>query len=179
LYYKSVIPLENYIFGSYRLPECLVTTTVIPEQIYIANKAQDAPVLFNNSEELYLNNILEINKDVYKNFEDMLLYCFYSKLSELGDLLKIEDQGKGIAVFIEKIKGSDIIADYNSEKDHVIYKSSMVKSMIDSVVDGMIKKKDQFDQKDCIAEFHNVEYHNAKEKVYTIKIPDFKDIMNT
>jgi len=113
LYYKSIIPLENYIFGLYRLPECLVTTTVIPGQIYVVNKAQDSPVLFNNSEELYLNNLIEINKETYDQYEDMSLYYFYSKLAEGGNITKIEDLDRGIAIFVDK--GNTICNNYKTK----------------------------------------------------------------
>ncbi len=149
LYYKSVIPLENYIFGSYRLPECLVTTTVIAEQIHIVNKAQDIPVLFNNSEELYLSNLLEFNKEIYKNFEDMILYCFYTKLSELGIFVKIEDKDKGMAVFIENFKNSG---------DEV---KNVSGDVLSGATDNILNK-----------------VHYAKEKVYIVKIPDFNNIIN-
>ncbi|HOJ09193.1 MAG TPA: hypothetical protein PK733_01180 [Clostridiales bacterium] len=101
LYLKSIIPLEKYIFGSYRLPECLVTTTVIPGQADLLNKAQDTPVLFNSSEELYLNNLIEFNKEKYYDFDDITMYFFYCKLSELKQIVKIEDKNRKIAVFID------------------------------------------------------------------------------
>jgi rRNA-processing protein FCF1 len=153
LYYKSIIPIESYIFGLYRLPECLVTTTVISGQIYIVNKAQDTPVLFNNSEELYLNNLLEINKDIYENFEDMILYCFYSRLAELGNILKIEDRTKGIAIFID-----------NADNIHAV---------------GKEHAKEYAEE--CLKEHANKHAHvidknnNCKKKVYTIKIPYFNN----
>ena len=100
-YYKSIIPIEKYLFGLYRLPECLVTTTVIPEQVGILNKAQDIPVLFNSSEELYINNLTEINKEIYEDFDDMILYYFYSKLAEYKNITCIEDKNNEMAIFID------------------------------------------------------------------------------
>jgi len=109
-YYKSIIPLEKYIFGLYRLPECLITTTVIPGQVDILNKAQDTPVLFNSSEELYINNLIEINKEIYEDFDDIVLYYFYSKLAGYKNITKIEEKNKGIAIFIDttNIEGEKI-----------------------------------------------------------------------
>lgn len=99
LYYSSIIPIKNYIFGIYRLPECLVTTTAIQGQTDLLNKAQDIPVLFNYSEELYINNLMESNKETYECFEDMILYCFYSRLAEEKIMRKIEDKKTGVALF--------------------------------------------------------------------------------
>lgn len=38
LYLDSVMPIENYTFGLYRLPECLVTSTIIGDQISLLDK---------------------------------------------------------------------------------------------------------------------------------------------
>lgn len=99
LYEKSVIPVENYTFGSYRLPECLVASTVIGDDIEILDKRLDSPILYSNSEELYLNNIIEGNKELHGNFSDTLLYFFYSRLADEGKLRKTEDQTCRMAVF--------------------------------------------------------------------------------
>lgn len=113
-YYKSIIPVKNYKFGLYRLPECLVTTTVIPGQISILNKPQDIPVLFNCSEELYINNLIEINKDLYSDFDDIALYHFYTKLVEhKKNIRKIVDKNTRIAIFIDE-------DDVGNGKVHVI-----------------------------------------------------------
>lgn len=102
MYKGSIIPVKNYIFGSYRLPECLVVTTVISGQISILSKKLDSPVLYDNSEELYINNIMETYKEIHSDFSDCLLYNFYSKLAEIGKADKIEDNEKKIAVFFDK-----------------------------------------------------------------------------
>ncbi|TYQ16839.1 UNVERIFIED_CONTAM: hypothetical protein Cloal_3414 [Acetivibrio alkalicellulosi] len=100
LYLESVMPIENYTFGLYRLPECLVTTTVIGEQISILDKRLDSPILFDNSEDLYINNIIEDYKGIYPNFNDMMLYYFYSYLVEKEKLKRYEDED--VVVFVDK-----------------------------------------------------------------------------
>jgi hypothetical protein len=104
MYAGSIIPIENYIFGSYRKPEVLVTTTPIAGQISILNKKLDLPVLFDNSEELYINNIMETFKEEHDDFNDVLLYYFYCKLSEEGSADKIEDEERKIALFLDRKK---------------------------------------------------------------------------
>lgn len=108
LYNKSVVPVKDYIFGSYRLPECLVTSTVIAGHISLLDKRLDSPVLFDNSEELYINNILEAYREEHADFNDCLLYNFYCKLAEIGKVDKIEDIEKKIAVFVPKGKGKAV-----------------------------------------------------------------------
>ncbi|MCX8130762.1 MAG: hypothetical protein N3I35_11760 [Clostridia bacterium] len=101
VYEKSVIPAENYVFGTYRMPECLVTCTVIPGQISALDRHLDSPILYNNSEELYVNNIIEGYKEENIDFNDTMLYCFYSKLSEEGVFTRVEDKEKGLAAFTD------------------------------------------------------------------------------
>lgn len=105
LYYKSIIPVEKYTFGLYRLPECLVTSTVLGDQISILDKRLDSPVLFDNSEELYINNIIEDYKEKYPGFNDIMLYYFYCNLERKGKMRKIEDRGKSTVVFQDKETG--------------------------------------------------------------------------
>ncbi|MCX7747353.1 MAG: hypothetical protein N2645_10750 [Clostridia bacterium] len=102
MYQESVMPVDKYIFGSFRLPECLVTSTIIEGQISILDKRLDSPVLFDKSEDLYVNNILENYKETHADFNDALLYYFYSKLAECGKVDKIEDSEKRIAIFLDK-----------------------------------------------------------------------------
>jgi len=104
-YLESVIPLEKYVFGMYRLPECLVTSTVIGEQISIYSKKLDSPILFENSNEIYIKNIMETYKDKNEDFYDNLLYLFYSKLAESQKVVKIEDESTNAAIFIDKRNG--------------------------------------------------------------------------
>lgn len=100
IYENSIMPAEKYIFGTYRMPECLVTCTVIADQIRALDKHLDSPILYSNSEELYVNNIIEGYKEEYRNFNDTMLYCFYSKLSDEGALTKVEGEDNGLAVFL-------------------------------------------------------------------------------
>lgn len=105
LYVKSIVPVESYIFGTYRLPECLITTTVIGGNISPLDKRRDSPVLFDNSEELYINNIIEAQKESHPEFYDAMLYYFYLKLSEEGKYIMLEDRAHGIAAFVDKSCG--------------------------------------------------------------------------
>lgn len=108
LYLSSIIPMNDYIFGKYRLPECLVTSTAIPGQVALLDKRRDTPVLFGNSEELYINKIIQAYTEVDENFNNCLLYNFFSRLRELGSIEAVESQKEGIVVFMDKSKGTAI-----------------------------------------------------------------------
>jgi len=103
LYYKTLIPLEQYIFGTYRIPECLIFSTVIYGQISVLNKSLDSPVLYDNSEDLYLNNIIEGLKDEHERFNDAILYYFYDALEKKERFRKIECSDLNYVVFIDNL----------------------------------------------------------------------------
>jgi len=98
-YYKTIVPIEQYSFGSYRLPECLVTTTILAGEASVLDKRMDSPVIYSNSEELYINNILQELREQYAEIDDSLLYYFLDKLADLAKLDKIEDSNTGKAIF--------------------------------------------------------------------------------
>lgn len=54
------IPLEEYIFGTYKNPVVLIDTSVISDKISTYNKIIDIPILFDNSEDFYYE--LQIQK---------------------------------------------------------------------------------------------------------------------
>lgn len=99
LYRHSIMPIENYTFGNYRLPECLITSTILGDQISLPGKGLDSPVLYSNSQELYFNNLLEGMKEAHDDLNDTLLYFFFKKLCEDGKAKGIEDNANGLAVF--------------------------------------------------------------------------------
>ncbi len=108
IYNNSIISLKDYIFGSFRLPECLVSCTVMPEQISILDKRLDSPILYDNSEEIYVNNIIESYKEEHGDFQDVLLYSFYSKLAEQKNFEMIVDDDNKIAIIVDKDNGKSI-----------------------------------------------------------------------
>lgn len=99
MYERSIIPIEKYTFGNYRQPECLITSTVIGENINVLGRAMDTPVLYSNSQELYFNNMLEGYRDEHDDFNDTLLYHFFKRLCIEGKASCVEDPATGLAVF--------------------------------------------------------------------------------
>lgn len=105
MYERSLIPVERYNFGHFRLPECLLTCTVIGEYVKVLDKRLDSPIFFNNSEELYMGNIIEGFKEMYSDFNDALLYSFFCRLVENGNMKKIENAEGNLAIFADSRHG--------------------------------------------------------------------------
>lgn len=99
LYYKTIVPIEEYMFGTYRLPECLIITTILPEEANVLDKRIDSPIIYTNSEELYINNILQELREKYSDIDDSLLYLLFDALTGMGKLEKIEDKSSTMSIF--------------------------------------------------------------------------------
>lgn len=99
LYEKSIVPMEQYTYGSYRLPEVLITGTILGDQISLPGKWLDTPVLYSNSQDLYFSNLLEGMQEEYEDIDDALLYLFFQMLHKEGKAGMIEDPASGLAVF--------------------------------------------------------------------------------
>ena len=105
LYQSSIIPIEKYVFGSYRLPEALITSTIIGDNVSVFGKGLDTPVLYSNSQDLYLSNLLEDLKEAHDDLNDTLLYFFFKKLCGEGKAECIEHGEGRLAVFTYKRDG--------------------------------------------------------------------------
>lgn len=100
-YLRTLVPLSDYRFGTFRNPECLVFTSILPEQIEVTGKVQDTPVLFENSEALYMGNLLEKFEQQCQDSGNTLVYAYCRYLESLGNMRRIENRDLGISVFLE------------------------------------------------------------------------------
>lgn len=105
MYEESIMPVEDYKFGKYRKPECLIACTIIGDSISLLEKKLDSPILFSNSEELYFNNLLEGFREMHDDFNDASMYFLLSALVDVGLVKKIEDAQSGMAIFVQEQSG--------------------------------------------------------------------------
>ncbi len=100
-YISTMVPLDRYIFGSYRMPECLVFTTVLPDQISCLGRGMDEPILYENSETLYVNNLLQRYNDRYADVNQVLLYSFLTLKEQYGVMKVYRSNNSSLAVFFD------------------------------------------------------------------------------
>ncbi|MGI6563236.1 MAG: hypothetical protein ACOX3Q_11875 [Clostridia bacterium] len=102
LFEQSLMPVDQYLFGMYRKPVCLITRTVQAGEIALAGKHLDYPVIVDDAERLYLQNILTCRTEENEKWLDAVLYAYYCDLADKGYVVKIESPETGISVFINK-----------------------------------------------------------------------------
>lgn len=108
-YMKTLVPLSDYRFGVFRNPECLVFTSILSDQIEVTGKVQDTPVLFENSESLYLSNLLDRFEQQHQDSGNTLVYAYCCYLEDDGRMRRVENRELGITVFIDPASDSYIV----------------------------------------------------------------------
>jgi hypothetical protein len=109
LYNLSAIPAANYVFGRYRIPECLIFTSILPEDIYLADKMLDTPLIIPESEEYYPSAVAqaiaeELSVDAGYTAEspcgwELLLSDYFKKLADEGIMSRYEIPSANLVVF--------------------------------------------------------------------------------
>ena len=92
LYEGSFVKLAGYTFGSFRKPECLVPGSVLPDAIEKYNKTMDEPLLYTNSEELYIDSMFAKFTDEIPGFKEQSLAAFFN--SKRMDGVRSVKEGK-------------------------------------------------------------------------------------
>lgn len=110
LHSNNIVPLKDYCFGTFRNPEVLVTTSVLPEYIKVAGVALDTPLLYENSENLYLVNLREKYEELYNDSGNHLLYAFFTYLETKGKVIRHEDkEHKNVIFFYTDSSGYTVL----------------------------------------------------------------------
>ncbi len=95
--------LENYTIGDFEVPEAIICSSILPENIFPYNKILDKPLVVQNSREFYyekcINEIIDTDK--------ISKYELYQMLLILGDQKNIYDIKKvdNIKFYKDKISG--------------------------------------------------------------------------
>lgn len=102
VYIQSMVPLQRYRFGIFRRPECLIFSTILAEQIRVYGKGLDEPILYQNSETLYVNSLLERYNDRYENVNTAMLYSYLMLQKQSGRIDGFTSSEKRLAVFFDE-----------------------------------------------------------------------------
>lgn len=95
--------IENYKLGNYELPEAIICSSILPENLQLYNKILDKPLLVQNSREFYyekcINEIMET--DMFSKYE------LYQTLLILGDQKKVFNVSKenNVKMYTDSISG--------------------------------------------------------------------------
>lgn len=107
LYEKSLISINEYKLGTYRKPECLISCTLLPYQIEYYDRRRDEPILYDNSEHIYLERVVYQAQEECPFYNDFALSKYYDILAGNGDYIK-KDIGD-YYIYINK-ENNDIVA---------------------------------------------------------------------
>jgi len=89
LYFKTLLPFNKYVLGKFRLPRCMVCCTVLPSRATIQGRRLDFPLMYENSQELYLENMQSLLEGKFDSFKNDQLVGFFELLAGDGRFQKI------------------------------------------------------------------------------------------
>lgn len=98
-----ICDIEDYRIGNYELPEAIICSSILPENLQLYNKILDKPLLVQNSREFYyekcINEIMET--DMFSKYE------LYQTLLILGDQKKLFNVSKenNVKMYTDSISG--------------------------------------------------------------------------
>ena len=89
--------------GDYEEPLALITSTILPENIYLYNKDMDVPLIIENSKNFFYENSINelLNTNKFSNYE---LYQILLILGEQKKMLTSNSEGH-IKTYKDKING--------------------------------------------------------------------------
>ena len=95
---ESLIPAGEYILGTYRKPRFVIPFTVLGGSLGILDKKRDVPVLYADSEELYIRSMFSDLEYKDGDFYNRALYGYLNVLQS-GWKSSIEWQSDDLTVF--------------------------------------------------------------------------------
>ena len=85
---ESLIPADRYRLGTYRRPWCVIARKITPEEISFYDSRMDEPLLYENSEKLYVDRIFELADDTDPGFRELAVKAYLEGQVAAGRAVK-------------------------------------------------------------------------------------------
>ena len=92
-YEKSIIPAAEYKLGMYKKPEYLIYRTLFPESIERFDRRRGEPILYDNSNELYMGKAMSFAEENCDDFYELALKAFADRWAA-GNGFSVRNGGK-------------------------------------------------------------------------------------
>jgi len=116
-YLESVVPLNQYTFGIFRTPECLISHSVLDGQIEMLGDAKDIPVLYESSADLYLQNKMGEYEQCSNDYGNALFFSWCRLLESKGLAERFVDNEGVKEIYISKKTGKILVLDIPDENN--------------------------------------------------------------
>ena len=111
LFWERMLPVSDYIFGTFAKPVVLVTSTIIPGRVFPANLRRDSLRLSESNEAIYRNNLIDRLERENPNIKNDMLYEYYSRLVKLGYCKESRSEDSKLAVFTSASQETSALTD--------------------------------------------------------------------
>ena len=108
-YLGSIVLLRDYRFGTFRRPECLITSSLLDSQIEVIGSVMDTPVLYGSSSTLYLQNRMSAYDETLRDDGNALLFAWCRLLESKGLMERFPDADGITEVFVSKRTGNLLV----------------------------------------------------------------------
>ena len=120
-YLSSLCPLREYRFGSFRAPECLIPSSILDSQISVMGRALDFPVLYEDSETLYLQTCMRSYGEAMQDNGNALFFSWCRLLSSKGQMERFVDPAGNREVFLSKATGGLLVLEVPDRCDAEVW----------------------------------------------------------
>lgn len=120
-YLSSLVPLRGYRFGTFRAPECLIPSSILDSQISVMGRALDFPVLFEDSETLYLQTCMRSYGDALQDNGNALFFSWCRLLASKGLMERFTDPSGNREIFLSKETGGLLVLDVPARTDAEVW----------------------------------------------------------
>lgn len=120
-YLSTIVPLRDYRFGRFRSPECLVTSSVLADQIAVTGRALDMPVLYESSASLYLQARMAAYEEACKDGGNGLFFAWCRLLESKGLMERFPDETGVLEVFRSKVTGEMLVLEVPDRTDAEVW----------------------------------------------------------
>ena len=106
---NSVIPYDKYSLGMYRKPRVAIFATILPDAIHLQKQKYDIPMLYADSEQLYIDMEFDKLCEKHENYKELFVGLMYEKFGKdmgyscrrlAGNMLFYKDTGKKSSIVI-------------------------------------------------------------------------------
>lgn len=117
----SLVPLKAYRFGTFRSPECFIPSSVLDSQIVVLGRALDIPVLYENSETLYLQTLMSGYEEARKDHGNALFFAWCRLLASKGLMDRFADDAGNRELYLSRDTGSLLVLDVPEREDAEVW----------------------------------------------------------
>jgi hypothetical protein len=117
----SMVALQQYRFGTFRAPECAIPFSVLDTQIAVLGRSLDVPVLYESSEALYLQRLMNAYEEARQDGGNALFFAWCRLLESKGLMTRFPDDSGNREVYLSGETGATLVLNVPDRADGEVW----------------------------------------------------------